>query len=660
MTSSVPTGKSNSAPPSESSSVSRSPIPSPSGGIDGLTRLFESEHFNARMCVTYIFTYKNKESGILEYLVNKLHSYPLVEVEQFIPQLMCLLCWNTTPLPVVEQYVLTSSAKSINFALKMIWYLESDHSADRAKRVNLREQIEIAAINRALRSAKKPVMETPEEVEQEVLAKDRLCEYYNRVTTFIQQITELSLQLRKYPRSERQAKLVQDLGHLSASLPKFAINIPLGSSDVEFQRAVRIPASKSRVLNSRERAPYLIYIEYVEGGAPHDPPAIQQNESITQATDNNEEGNDENGADTDSDTPARTSTDDIMVDERYFHSQLINRERSKSPSPLESGSVTAKLDKVFGISWAQSVKEIKESSPFGNSRGWGVLPVIIKGGDDMRQEVLAMQLISSFDRIWREASLPVRLHPYGVVVTSNDSGIIELVTDATSIDCLKKAMPEDVRTLSDYWILTYGNTQSAAYVDAQRNFVESMAAYSVLSYLLQLKDRHNANILLRRDGSVVHIDFGFMLSNSPGGVNFESMPFKLSQEFVDVMGGVSGDMFQYFRVLVYAAFKEAMKHKDEIIKVVDMMIPGPLLPCFGNDPKAAVDALASRLSPDGDLTVWVRDAVDQSVDNWFVLFFFSFFVNNITCSPRKRKKKKKKNRRARGYDRFQKWSNGIL
>ena len=48
-------------------------------------------------------------------------------------------------------------------------------------------------------------------------------------------------------------------------------------------------------------------------------------------------------------------------------------------------------------------------------------------------------------------------------------------------------------------------------------------------------DRHNGNILIDEAGRIVHIDFGFFLSNSPGGnANFERAPFKLTREMIDV------------------------------------------------------------------------------------------------------------------------------
>jgi Phosphatidylinositol 3- and 4-kinase len=55
---------------------------------------------------------------------------------------------------------------------------------------------------------------------------------------------------------------------------------------------------------------------------------------------------------------------------------------------------------------------------------------------------------------------------------------------------------------------------------------------SVPACVAQIKDRHNGNILVDEVGHLVHIDFGFMLSNSPGGVNFESAPFKLTRELL--------------------------------------------------------------------------------------------------------------------------------
>jgi phosphatidylinositol kinase/protein kinase (PI-3 family) len=83
------------------------------------------------------------------------------------------------------------------------------------------------------------------------------------------------------------------------------------------------------------------------------------------------------------------------------------------------------------------------------------------------------------------------------------------------------------------------------------NFISSLAGYSLVCYFLQIKDRHNANILLDEEGHLIHIDFGFLLSNAPGkGLKFENAPFKLTAETVETMGGSNSKYFKEFRKLL--------------------------------------------------------------------------------------------------------------
>lgn len=103
---------------------------------------------------------------------------------------------------------------------------------------------------------------------------------------------------------------------------------------------------------------------------------------------------------------------------------------------------------------------------------------------------------------------------------------IECIPDTVSLDELKKAMPQNNQwTLREFYRRYFYEN----FEEAQKNFAESLAGYSILNYLLNVKDRHNGNILIDRHGHILHIDFGYFLSNCPGGINFENAPFKLTE-----------------------------------------------------------------------------------------------------------------------------------
>ncbi|ETK92876.1 Atypical/PI3K/PI4K protein kinase [Phytophthora nicotianae] len=275
---------------------------------------------------------------------------------------------------------------------------------------------------------------------------------------------------------------------------------------------------------------------------------------------------------------------------------------------------------VFRERWSEKEARIRRESPFGGHPGWRLLSVIVKSNDDLRQEQFAAQLIAQCDRIFREYSLPLSLRPYNVIATSAKTGLIEAVPDTVSLDSLKRNDP-GYTTLLDFYTRLHGEQGTTGFTRAQRNFAESLAAYSIVCYVFQIKDRHNGNILVDTDGHVIHIDFGFLLTNSPGSNwNFERAPFKLTDEFVELMGGPRSSTFRYFRSLCIRAYLALRRNMDQIVLLVEMMLVGNAdLPCFAGGKKAVIEGLRARLKPGARTStcqVFVNQLIDQSINNW--------------------------------------------
>ncbi|KAF2171709.1 hypothetical protein M409DRAFT_63322 [Zasmidium cellare ATCC 36951] len=293
---------------------------------------------------------------------------------------------------------------------------------------------------------------------------------------------------------------------------------------------------------------------------------------------------------------------------------------------------------TFGEAWEEKKERIRRSSPYGWIKHWDLVSVIVKTGADLRQEAFACQLIEVCSKIFAEHNVDVWVKNMRILVTGETSGLIETITNAVSLHSLKRSLTlasiaagtnpkKRIATLQDHYTKTFGATDSAAYAKAIDCFVRSLAAYSIISYVLQLKDRHNGNILIDSYGHVVHIDFGFMLSNSPGNMGFEAAPFKLTFEYVELLGGVEGEAFLKFKEYMKDAFQALRREAERIVTLVELMGRESKMPCYGGGLANVISALRARFvleKSKEEARDWVEDLVAKSVGSYYTRLYDTF------------------------------------
>ena len=299
-------------------------------------------------------------------------------------------------------------------------------------------------------------------------------------------------------------------------------------------------------------------------------------------------------------------------------------ENEIKPNKTVNADDIRNIQNVFGEPFRVKEQKLKKASLFGNLNSYKTFRCIFKTHEDLRQEQFATQLINEFSQIFKLEDTGCWLNTYEIISTGNDSGLVEMVNDSVSISELKKKISNNV-SLHDFYLYNYGrgNPNSHGYKKAMENYIASLAGYSLVCYFLQIKDRHNENILIDNEGHLVHIDFGFLLSNAPGkGLKFETAPFKLNNDMVHCLGGVDGKDFDRFTKLLKKGFIAVNKHRKKILTLVEMMWcgHGKNLDCFEGG-QEAIDQLKLRLNPKEnmsqvDMKKFVDTLIKQSVDNW--------------------------------------------
>ena len=290
---------------------------------------------------------------------------------------------------------------------------------------------------------------------------------------------------------------------------------------------------------------------------------------------------------------------------------------------------------IFGEKMEDQKERLQLNSPFKNFKTFNIFKAIIKAGEDLKQEQFATQLIQVFKEIFNQNGVDCWLSSYEVISTGQDCGLVEMVCNSLSMDQIKR---KTGLSLKQFYLEYFGNEKKKKYQQGLKNFIRSLAGYSLVCYFLQIKDRHNGNILIDSKGHLIHIDFGFMLSNAPGkGIKFEKAPFKITDEMLELLGGINSENFKEYRKRLIKGYFAIYDNFEKIQKLVEFMFmgQGKYFPCFV-EKENSLKNLKDRLRPSDTMKKkqkiqYIDDLLSKSIDNWTTNYYdkFQYYIQGI-------------------------------
>ncbi|KAM3909990.1 phosphatidylinositol 3-kinase C2 domain-containing subunit gamma-like [Leptodactylus fuscus] len=242
--------------------------------------------------------------------------------------------------------------------------------------------------------------------------------------------------------------------------------------------------------------------------------------------------------------------------------------------PLNPAIVVRGIDRELCSFFSSNAKPLRLSFINADPQGPNI-HVMYKMGDDMRQDMLVLQLVEIMDRIWLHEGLDLRMITYRCVSTGPKQGLVQLVPDSTTLAKIQNKSGL-FGPLKDSSMKKWFQNNNAA----SDNFLCSCAGWCVVTFLLGVCDRHNDNIMLTSSGQMFHIDFGKILGNAQmfGKIKRDRAPFIFTTEMESFITaeGRRPQRAQEFVELCCLAYNLIRRHSHLIITLLELMLQAGL------------------------------------------------------------------------------------
>lgn len=160
--------------------------------------------------------------------------------------------------------------------------------------------------------------------------------------------------------------------------------------------------------------------------------------------------------------------------------------------------------------------------------------------EDIRKERTIMNVINTIDVLLKRDIGDLNIITYNIIPTSCQGGFIEIIENCETLYNITNSG----QTILNHMIDKNPDTPPKIIRD---KFLKSTAAYSAITYVLGVGDRHLDNIMITSDGKLFHIDYGFILGKDPKFMNNCNM--RISEDTVDALGCQNSENFKNFKEL---------------------------------------------------------------------------------------------------------------
>ncbi|XP_067638113.1 serine/threonine-protein kinase ATM isoform X4 [Eurosta solidaginis] len=225
-------------------------------------------------------------------------------------------------------------------------------------------------------------------------------------------------------------------------------------------------------------------------------------------------------------------------------------------------------------------------------------PQLLKGRDDLRQDAVMQHYFALMNTLLccdpKTSERKIRIRTYNVVPLSMRSGILEWCENTVPIGVYLGSGSDKTHLKSDiqkrlliyeqicaqikpvfHYFLLEKFVVPGVWFERRLAYTNSMAANSMVGFVVGLGDRHTQNILVdEKTAEVIHIDFGIAFEQGKIMPTPETVPFRLTRDMVAPMGIC--ETGGVFKKACQATLEVLRKNHSVIITILEVLLYDPL------------------------------------------------------------------------------------